>query len=71
LAKQSDAVALLVLVVAVVHQVLVVVVVEVEHIVPHALLPVAVVVRQWLRDIAFVNARLQGIEVLLGVGNVV
>lgn len=63
----------LILIVGVVHEVFIVIfVVEVEHVVPHySLLPVPVIVSQWLRNIPLVNPGLKGIEVLLRIGNVI
>lgn len=60
----------LVFIVTVVHEVLVIVVVQVEH-VSASLLAVAVVVYQGLGDVSFVDSGLEGVEVSLGIGDIV
>lgn len=67
--NRSYTVSLLLFVVAVVDQVVIVVVVEVEHVV--GLLAVPVVVHQWLGNVGLVNAGLEGVQVALRVWDVV
>ena len=67
--NQSNTSSLLIFVIAVVHQVVIVVVVQVEHVV--GLLAVPVVVHQGLGNVGIVNARLEGIQVALWVWDVV
>lgn len=67
--QSSNTVSLLLLIITVVNQVLVIVVVQVEHVV--CLLPVAVVVHQRFGDVCFVDACFERVEVALRVWNVV
>ena len=67
--NRSYTVSLLLFVIAVVDQVVIVVVVEVEHVV--GLLAVPVVVHQWLGNVGLVDAGLEGVQVALRVWDVV
>lgn len=67
--NQSDTVSLFILVIAVIDQVVIVIVVQIEHVV--GLLAVPVVVHQRLRDIGIIDARLERIQVALRVWDVV
>lgn len=67
--NRSYTVSLLLFVIAVVDQVVIVVVVEVEHVV--GLLAVPVVVYQWLGNVGLVDAGLEGVQVALRVWDVV